>query len=250
MIEVLITAVSERADLFERTVASMLPRLGAQARLMVHEDVRPGSRPGVIAAQLRTLKATAAIDDYGHIVRDPARGLGLAALALLRAATQPIVLFTNEDWDFVRDVPVPKALDLMERHGLHHIAFGKCTTPAAKHAGQPDEWRKVEVEIGGQKVTIAQSWRSHASLWRVAQILPFFEALERDPEADRWAMIKVNRAMNRAHLGDEHGNDQMARHEKLKTYLWGGIGEPAFIAHTGGGRRSEIQSIGRYGAPS
>lgn len=246
--DLVMTAVSERADLLARTLESMLPRLDvAPARLIVHEDVKPGSSPGEIAAFLRALEARGSIGGYQHLLTDPARGMGLATLALLRAASTPIVFYTPEDFDFVRDVPAARALGLMEGHDVHHLAFGKRATPAAKHPGESDEWRKVEKSIGGQLLTIAQYWRSQGSFWRVARILPFFERLTTDPEPDRWAMVKVNRWMNEAFLGDPHGSDQEARHERLRTYLWGGIGERAFISHTGADRRSEIQSIAHYG---
>ena len=249
--DLLVTAVSERADLFARTVTSFLLATDCPPRrIIVHEDVKPGSRAGVIAAFLAEEIAPKGIETR-VIVRDPAAGMGPAIRVLLHENTTPIIFYMPEDFDFVRPVPVAAALTLMQRHEIHHIAFGKRATPAAKHPGQADEWRKEVRHFDGQALTIAQSWRSQASLWRVAVIRPFFDRLVReDAEPERWAMVKINRWMNEAMLGDVHGNDHEGRAAHLRTYLWGGIGEPQFIEHTGGDRRAEIQSIERYGAPA
>ena len=51
--ELLVTAVSERADLFRQTLDSLLAQVDQQPlRVLVHEDVRPGSAPGEIAQWL------------------------------------------------------------------------------------------------------------------------------------------------------------------------------------------------------
>ena len=240
----LVTAVSERADLCAQALDSLLARIDVKpVRLLVHEDEKQGSTAGELARYLQSVPVAA----VWHRVTSPARGLGPAVWQLLQAATTPIVLYTQDDWLTLRDLPVRRALRLMERHDLHHIAFGKRTTPAAKHPGMPDEWRKAVRMFDGQPLTVAQMWRAQASLWRVDRILPFFHRLvEADSEPDRWAMVKVNRWMNETFTGDVHGNDHDDRAEKLRTFLWGGIGEPAFIEHTGGERRAELQSIEHY----
>lgn len=246
--DLVLTAVSERADLFAESLGSLLDHVDMPpARVIVHEDVKPGSRPGSIAEHLDTVQSRGL--DCVLLTRDPAAGLGPAVHRLLHEARTPIVFKAEEDWTILRPLPVAAALGLMQRYVLNSIAFGKRTTPAAKHPGQPDEWRKEERLFDGQPLALAQFWRSQGSLWRVEAIRPFFDRLVReDPEPDRWAMVKVNRAFNLVALGDVHGNDHAARHAKARTYLWGGVGEPAFIAHTGAARRAEAQSIERYGA--
>lgn len=248
--ELIVTAVSERADLLARTLQSFRDAADIwPSRILVHEDVKPGSRPGEIARFLDGFLALTGAA-YTHLVRDPAAGLGPAIARLLHEARAPIVFYTSEDFDYLRPVPVGRALALMQRHGLHHIAFGKEPIPAAQHPGQADEWRNVVIDFDGQPLTVAQYWRATAALWRVDRIRPFFDRLvAHDSEPDRWAMRKVNRWMNTAFLGDEAGNDHAARRQILRTFLFGGIGEPAFIRHTGGNRRAELQSIHHHGAP-
>lgn len=245
--DLIVTAVSERADLFARSMNSLLAQVDVQPqRILVHEDVKPGSKTGSIQQWLW------ANHKQTHLfVRNPAAGLGPAIHSLLSlVALSPVVLYAQDDWDFVRPLPIATALGIMGRHNINHITFHKHEIPKVKHSGQPDEWRKEVCLFDGQPLTIAQYWRSTPSLWRQSFIKPYFDKLmAEDKEPDMWAMVKVNHWMNEDYLGDHNGNDHAGRAAILKTFLWGGHGEEPFVVHTGGDRRAEKQSIQRYGAP-
>lgn len=234
-LEVLCTAVSERADLFIETMSTMLAQLDTPpARLIVHEDVRPGSDAGPIAAWLHQCGIP-----YEHRVTAPSRGLGPAMLWCFRQARMPIVFYTQEDWRFVRPVPVQRCLEIMELHGLNHVRFNKRKTLRAKGEDTPNPWYKVEVEFADaagvpQKFCISDHFYTQASLWRVAPVMGGLEACaEKAPQANAFVSA-FNHHMNMKHIGiPAKVQDQQLRHRHLKTYIWGPVAEPKFIEHLG-----------------
>jgi hypothetical protein len=236
-LEVLVTAVSERADLFVETMTSMLNCLEETTpRLIVHEDTRPHSRAGAIRAWLvdRGLP-------FEHRVSSPARGLGPAMRWCFQQARQPIVFYTQEDWHFVRPIPTQRCMHLMQLHNLNHVRFNKRKTMSAKHADTAHPWRKVEVAFAdddgvNQTMCISDHWYTQASLWRVAPALPGLAACaDRAPQANAF-VAAFNDWMNQSAIGATYRSscmDQQTRHRKLKTYIWGPVGEPRFIEHLG-----------------
>lgn len=226
-----ITAVSERADLFVRGMDSLLANLDMPpSRLIVHEDVRPGSVPGEIG---RWLGQTAL--QFRHKVRSPAKGLGQAMKWCLEQVSTPVVLYTQEDYGAARMIPVKQALEIMQAHGLNHVRFNQRQTMPHKHGDKgrnPNPWRKVEVIIGEQVFCVSDHWYTQTSLWRVEPALEGMRAvLNKETIASSNLFVaRFNEWMNRKQGdGVRPWNDQMMRHERLKTYIWGGIGEPAFL---------------------
>lgn len=229
----LVTAVSERADLFVRSMESVLASVDQPpSRIVVHEDVRPGSSHGAIGAWLAGCGLPAE-----HRVTAPARGMGPAMLWCFEQAQAPIVLYTQEDWGAVRPIPVAAAIGLMERNDLNHIRFNKRKTMAAKHADTPNPWRKVEVTVEDQVLCVSDHWYTQTSLWRVAPSLPGLRAAQQSAGSSERFVAAFNAYMNTTH-GDPAlaWNDQAMRHERLRTYIWGPVAEPRFIEHLGSRR--------------
>jgi hypothetical protein len=240
MLEILVTAVSERADLFMECMPRLLSNIDVWPwRLIVHEDVRPGSAPGEIAGWLHRARTEGLIADYVHQVTDPAKNYGPAMLWCFEQATQPIVLYTQEDWLVVRTVPVARALGIMEAHGLNHILFHKRKTMRWKHADTPTPWEKVEIQFSvegeeqPQTLCVSEHWNTQLTLWRVAEALPGLQANQHSPQANAF-VARFNHWMNtRAGLDTTTWKDQQLRHERLRTYIWGPVGEPRYIQHLG-----------------
>ena len=92
--DVIVTSVHDRADLLDRTLRSMLPRLDQRpARILVNEDCR-ADRPFV---EGRTEQLLAAVEaEHGvplvHLRQNPGTGLALALLRLYDAASTEFVL--------------------------------------------------------------------------------------------------------------------------------------------------------------
>jgi hypothetical protein len=245
--DVIITSVHDRADLLDRTLRSMLVHIDQRpARIIVHEDART-SHPVV---EGRTEALLAAIERKHSvpivlIATRPGGGLSRAMLRVLESASTEFVLYTQEDFDFVRPVPVARCLEIMQRHALTHVRFNKRDTLPIKGAHRPNRaewWTKEEVVFDGQKLCVSDHVYFQANITRRALWLEGFkELLLRSPDGVPRCEARFNDWFNRKY-GDGAGSVdgcQDKRRDRLRTFIWGGIGEPRFILHTGAERRSQ-----------
>jgi len=231
--DLVITAVSERADLLESTLLALLAAVDQQPRqIYVHEDVRPGTSPGHIADVLRShgIKAE-------HRITNPARGMGCGMLWGFETAQAEYVLYTQEDWLPVRAIPVADTLAVMHEYGLHHIRWNKRKTMRCKHEDKPSmTWWKVEKEIGGHPLCVSDHWYTQTSLWRRSIALPGLRATAGLSNSAGSFIAAYNHWMFKTYGDGRAWNDQEMRHELLRTYIWGPIAEPAYIKHVGSRR--------------
>ncbi len=244
--DVIITSVHDRADLLDRTLRSMLPRLDQKpARILINEDCR-ADRPFV---EGRTESILMALEDCYQVPivllrQNPGTGLARALLRLYEAASTEFVFYTQEDFDFVRDVPVGRCLEIMQRYALTHVRFNKRDTIPVKGAHRAREcwWTKQEVQFDGQTFCVSDHIYFQACLNRRALLLEGLkELLAWHPGGNVRIEAAVNDWFNRKYgngAGSVDGH-QDARRELLRTFIWGGVGEPRFILHTGAERRSQ-----------
>jgi hypothetical protein len=235
--DLVITAVTERSDLFITCTESLLAQLDlAPARLLVHEDVRPGTDPALRGRIYDWLRAS----DTPFVLRENEQprgmGAGMAWAFELAHGVSDFVLYTQEDWKAVRPIPARACLELMRAHELHHVRFNKRKTMRAKHEDTDHPWHKVEVRFGAQVLCVSDHWYTQTSLWRVSAALSNLRRASDMPgaQAQERFVATFNRLMDEeAGLTTATWNDQRLRHERLRTYIWGGIGEPRFIEHAG-----------------
>lgn len=244
--EIIVSSVHDRGDLLERTLRSMLSVLDQKPdRVIVHEDARP-DRPVV---ERRTEDMLIAVGrDFGVqtalIATRPGTGLPRAMLRLLEMASTEFVFYTQEDFDFVRPVPVARCLDIMQRHALNSVIFNKRNTLPIKGAHIPDKarwWTKEEVLFDGRPFCVAEHWRFQANMGRRALFLEGVkELLTSNP-----SLAKIEHPYN-GWLNTKYGEgcgsvdgSQKRRRELLRTFIWGSVGEPRFVLHTGAERRSQ-----------
>lgn len=246
--DVIVSSVHDRGDLLERTLSTMFTQLDMRpGRVVVHEDVRPSQS----FVEQRTEKIVAGLMrefavDIQLMRTAPGGGLARAMVKLLSASSNEFVFYTQEDFDFVRPVPVRRALAIMGEHGLNQIRFNKRKTMRIKGEDRPakEQWRKVEVMVGGQVMCISDRWYHQASLWRRALALDGYARLVAtappgrvvdrcEDKFDHWINSTIGGG-----CGSVDGN-QDARREKCRTFIWGPVAEPAFVRHTGSDRRSQ-----------
>jgi hypothetical protein len=244
--DVIVSSVHDRADLLERTLRTMLAQLDrAPARVIVHEDVRPGHA----LVEGRTERALVPCEVAGvpfQLIRtNPGTGLARAMLRLLETATTEFVFYTQEDFDFVRPVPVARCLEIMQRHALNHVRFNKRDTLPVKGAHHSDparRWTKQEVTFDGQTFCVSDHVYFQANLTRRSVLLEGFSALyAKHPGGAVRCEAGFNHWFNATHgqgAGSVDGH-QAKRRDLLRTFIWGGIGEPRFVVHTGAERRSQ-----------
>lgn len=246
--EVVVTSVHDRGDLLEGTLRSMLTQLDAQpARVIVHEDVR-SSMPFVAGRTESVLRSLDLVFGVPFLLlrTHPGGGLARGLARVLAEAQTEFVFYTQEDFDFLRTVPVGRCLDIMAKHRLNQVRFNKRKTMRIKGEDRPapEQWKKVEVSIDGQVFCISDRWYHQASLWRRELALKGYLELTRgarpgvvvercEDKFDHW----INRTIGEG-AGSVDGH-QDARRERCRTFIWGGVGEPAFVRHTGGDRRSQ-----------
>lgn len=227
--EVCVTAVSDRVDLAERSMISLAKRVDQYPeRALIHVDVRDES----------PWPPPDAVEGIECCYRLPPVGMGLAMLWLFENAKTEYVLYTQEDWLVLRDLPVRRTLELMDKHSLHHVRWNKRDTLPAKHDDNPDKrWPKVEVTFDEQVMCISDHWYTQTSMWRVSEALPIMrEIAPKYPQAHEF-VARFNHAMNkRAGYKGRQWCDPGFRHEKIKTYIWGPVGEPQYVKHIGSTR--------------
>lgn len=243
--EVIVTSVHDRNDLLERTVRTMLEHVDQKPqRIIVNEDARPNLP---VLNGLSEKICSGIEQDFGVkvelIAKRPGTGLALALLRLYENAATEFVFYTQEDFDFVRDVPVSRCLELMQRHALNHVRFNKRNTLPIKghhHVDPSKWWTKKEVKFDEQTMCVSDHVYFQACLNRRALLLEGLkEIIYSNPSVRIEAA--VNKWFNTKHGGGcgSVDGDQDVRRDVLKTFVWGGIGEPRFILHTGAERRSQ-----------
>lgn len=247
--EVLVTSVHDRGDLLDRTLRSMLAQLDQRpARVLVHEDVRAGQP--FVAGRTEALLGAIEVESGVPIVllrQSPGTGLGHAVLRLAREARTEFVFYTQEDFDFLRPVPVSACLGIMDAFSLNHVRFNKRKTMAVKGADRAphERWTKQEVIWGGQVLCVSDHFYFQGSLWRRSMMLDGFAVVcgRASNRVVDHCEVKFNDWCNRTLGGDRplgcHDGEQDRRKELARTFIWGGVGEPAFIRHTGHDRRSQ-----------
>jgi hypothetical protein len=244
----IITSVHDRRDLLARTLRSMLEQLDQMPeQVIVHEDVRPG-HPFVEGSTEERLRLV----ELGYRVpirllrTNPGAGMARGLVHLLRAADTEFVFYGQEDFDFVRPVPVGRCLEIMAEHRLNQVRFNKRKTMGIKGEHRPahEQFKKLEVTFDGQVLCISDRWYHQASLWRRDLALRGYAALVAAAAAGR----PVERPEDRfdhwinQNIGGGTGSVdgcQAARRELCRTFIWGAVGEPAFIHHTGGERSTQ-----------
>jgi hypothetical protein len=245
--DLIVTSVHDRADLLDRTLRSLLPRLDQKPeRILVNEDAR-ADRPVVEGRSEEIVQRIEA--DLGVTVellrQRPGTGLARALLRLYEAAATEFVLYTQEDFDTVRDVPVVSTLETMRRHGLNHVRFNKRNTLPIKghhHADRSKWWTKQEVQLDGQTFCVSDHIYFQLCLNRRALLLEGLkEILYGNPTGNVRIEAAVNHWFNTKHGGGCGSVDgsQDVRRDKLKTFVFGKVDEPRFIVHTGAERRSQ-----------
>ncbi len=244
--EVIVSSVHDRRHFLDATLRSMLARFDQlPTRIIVHEDARTtkpievGSSEEIMTAIERDFDVPVTL-----MIKRPGTGLPRAMLRLLEASSTEFVFYTQEDFDFVRAVPVARCLEIMQRHALNSVIFNKRNTLPVKGQHLPDRarwWTKEEVTFDEQKFCVAEHWRFQANMGRRSLFLEGVkELLTASPDLPRiehpyngWLNTKYGQ-----NCGSVDGS-QARRRDLLRTFIWGGVGELRFVQHTGAEHRTQ-----------
>jgi hypothetical protein len=254
----LIVPSASRPHLLSQVLGTLLARVDQYPRcVIVHNDERfPGKRALVEAAVAQAVPNTIPVVLHHD---DPPIKHGPALKWLLDRVETSYVLYTQDDHKVNRPLPIRQALALLDHHQLNQIRFNKRDT-LDKKGREGQEFYKVEHHYGvaldpalgtfETTLCVADHWYFQTGVWRVDAIRPivnWWAGAGREHGAFEEHMeVKINQVMNgqwRTHhpawpsvvpvLEDGAWNDPAVRARVHKTFIWGKVGEPAFVEHIG-----------------
>lgn len=262
----LIIPSASRPHLLQQVLGTLIARVDQLPRhVWIHNDeCFPGQREAVDAVVQGMLPDTL---PYTVVHDNPPIKHGPTLKWLLDHAETEYVLYSQDDHRVVRPLPIRNALALLARHHLNQIRFNKRDT-MDKKGREGQEFFKVESRYflhtslqspdtvprelwDEEPVTLcaADHWYFQTGVWRVAAIKPVVDWWSR-PEAPgaftEHCEVKINDVFNgkfRQHVQfpapvpcctPEEWNVPLVRATVHKTFIWGPVGEPAFVAHVGG----------------
>jgi len=249
----LIVTSASRPHLLRPTLESLLRHVDQPpVRVLVHDDAvfpgRYGRVAQVVADSMAILAETGRRDrssaqhpeadlltlrvppDSYVMGSDPPVRLGLALARLLEKVTTEFVLYSQDDFVTVRDLPIRRALALMDRYGIHSIVFHKRAIMAEKQTWRGpwrkevyhfdtgewcpqcfsmpryDGWHQPAADGEGdwdpslkrkcerfQALTLTDRWNFQTALWRVAPIraaVAYWTALPSRLNRFRWGQAE------------------------------------------------------------
>lgn len=217
------------------------------ARVIVHDDaVFPGRKADVEGALDYALPAGVPV-----IIKydDPPLSHGPSLHWLLSQVSTEYVLYTQDDLEVVRDIPLASALGVMHQNDIHQIRFNKRATMEWKRTWQKKEYPFARPDGTTQVLTVSDHWYFQTGLWRVARIKPVvdFLMLETGDSFRERCEVKINDCMNRKsaefnHRGPrdyalppsaEEAMVQEIRRDVQRTFIWGRIGEDRYVNNLG-----------------
>jgi len=267
----LIIASASRPHLLQRTLQSLfanVPHEDWPRHAILHDDAAfPDQRDRATNEFIQCVP-----DGVSRVWRhdDPPIRHGPALKWLLDQTDAEYVLYTQDDHEVVRPLPIQRALAVMHAYDLNHIRFNKRDTGPWKETWK-GRWYKVPVQFPdrrddtrgawvfpghadapGTTLTVSDHWYFQTSLWRVAAIKPVVDWFMDDLHEGTWfgehCEAKANNAMNGNVLrfprgiitlppesltSEQRERDQEIRATYQKTFIWGGIDERAYIKHIG-----------------
>ena len=237
----LIIVSASRPHLLRPTVETLFAHLPVMpARILIHDDRVFPAREAAMAEVVGWLRRS--LRPVAYRLDDPPIRHGPALKWLLDQVETEFVLYTQDDFETLRPLPIIEALaDLVENPGLdsapsiNQIRFNKRATRAYKDTWQGRWYKKEYVLKSGRTVTVSDHWYFQTGVWRTAFIRAIVSlAAATDAELFvRSVEEAVNRTIDRG-LKDPRDPDERAAAVDVGTFVYGSIGEDRFIQHLGG----------------
>lgn len=265
----LIVASASRPHLLRPTLASL--RLYSDmppSRIILHDDAAFPGKKDEIAAVVSDVFGCSAPVTFGY--DDPPIRHGPTLKWLLDRTDAEYALYTQDDHQVIRPLPIQSALTVMYEYDLNQVRFNKRDTGPWKETWK-GRWYKVPVtfpdrrddargawvfpghsDVPGTVLTVSDHWHFQTSLWRVSVIKPIVDWFMDDMQEGAWfsehCEAKANNALNgnverfprglvtlppSALTPEQRERDQEVRATYQKTFIWGGIDCKAYVRHIG-----------------
>ena len=267
----LIIPSASRPHLLAPVLASYLERLDRlPTRGIVHDDAVFSGRAADVR---RVVAEACSGSGVPYLIEcdDPPIKHGPALHWLLGQVETEYVLYGQDDHRVVRPIPVTWALQVLDENDLNQIRFNKRDT-MDKKGREGQEFYKVEKVFAAhnpdpavdaadpyreyvQELCVADHWYFQTGVWRVDAIKPIVDWWMGPGQVhgafDEHMEVKVNQVMNgqwnhvlagSGYLMDptvpllsdsSQWNNPRVRAQVHKTFIWGKVGEPAFVQHIG-----------------
>jgi hypothetical protein len=253
----LIVASASRPHLLKVTLATLFACIDQDpVQVLIHDDAAFPDKQEAIAEAVAFAvpKEIPVVIGYDN----PPIQHGPALKWLLDRVETDYVLYSQDDHRVLRPLPIRQALAILDTHRLNQIRFNKRDT-LDKKGREGEEFFKVEYhygvtrhpELGTFEVTLcaADHWYFQTGLWRVAPIQPVVNWWM-SPDGLRVGAFtehceyKINDVFNGKYgnflpaivpyCEPAQWNIPLIRATVHKTYIWGRVGEPAYVGHIGG----------------
>ena len=266
----IIVASASRPHLLLRTLTSLARVDVPPRKIILHDDaVFPHQYDEIVRVVEYATKPVTGTVPYVMTQHDPPVRHGPALAWLLAQTDAEFVLYTQDDHEVVRDLPIARALDVMRTHDLNQIRFNKRATLDYKDTWQ-GRWYKKEFSMSmsvalpaavalpsvvdahdtiaasyppprivtlHQTLTVSDHWYFQTSLWRVSVIKPIVLTLmARAPGAFAYRcedLINAELDLRYATSLGHDARDPDVRAKYLRTFIWGRIGEDRYVQHIG-----------------
>jgi hypothetical protein len=237
----LIVASASRPHLLERTLSTLIDigKIPSPARAILHDDGRWAGQAGRVGDALMTFAGRVGPVDgktvpfvYRH--DSPPIRHGPALAWLLSQVKADFVLYSQDDHEVLRDLPIKEALRVMrDNPDINQIRFNKRATMAFKETWQGRWYKRELIEVGGRTLTISDHWYFQTGLWRTDFIRRAVEYCSVYPQFVESVEQTVNNYLDSYYCNNPRDPDERVGPESPGTLIWGPIGEDQFVKHIG-----------------
>jgi hypothetical protein len=210
---------ASRPDLLKTTHEEFLKRAiwNGGFRFVLHEDV-------IEAKKSQRCIEFGLEQCYTVQISNPPVGQGESVHSLWKESKTDYIFHLEDDWLFIRDFDLNKAVSLMNNHPeVNQICYHKRPIMAEK-----GEFKKEQIDFDGQPLVLAPHFGLLPGLWRRS----FFN--------DRWKTFPLSSNFGgeiNMHLKGIGPSGEFRDHEWMKlhigAYFWGKHGEDPFVQHLG-----------------
>ena len=234
----LVVVSASRPHLLQPTIASLWNNLAQLPdRILVHDDAVFPGRAGEMEETMEMIRRL--LPKGAAIYRQDAPPIrhGPALKWLLDQVRTEFVLYSQDDFETIRPLPIVEALEEMAEvpNWINQIRFNKRATRAYKDTWQGPWYKKEYQTPSGRIITVSDHWYFQTGLWRTSFIRNAVDMCARyDEELHRRSIEEaVNRHFDLKYCNDPRSPKERAEYDSVGTFIWGPIGEDRYIRHIG-----------------
>ena len=223
-IDVMITS-SSRPHLLITTVESFLERVRSEnvsIRLLLHEDVIDKKKSEECIEWAEDTELFSTVISHGPYI-----GLGPSIYHMMKNhVTSDLMFYLQDDFVLIRHLDLDVAVNMFKNFPMiNQIRYNKRKTMSYVGDNPKKRWLKKEMLFGNQVMTVSPHWFLNPTIWRMNFITDKFVP---SVVHCNW---RTNDVLKQGREKKDLTPEWIA--ENMGTFIFGGIGEPAFFQHIG-----------------